>query len=144
MNIKELAQMLDGREYGHEITQDEISLAKQNNLIVVFGTSDDLMELRGAIDDEIGCYKGGSAFIETDGNILDEAQCEDCNECKYFQVAKAKAHELKACWCENDVGASWTYDIDVPFESFNIMEDGELYCVGIVFSLDSLVPSNGD
>lgn len=141
MDIKDFAKMLDGREYGHEITKEEESLTKQNNLVVVFGASDDLMELRGAIDEEIDCYDGGSAFIGSDGEIISQT-CEDCGECKLFRTAKSKAHELSAHWCEGDV-ASWEYDIDVPFEPFSIMEDGGVYCIGIVFSMDSLVSNDG-
>ena len=130
MNSKELAATLNNREYGAEITKDEETLAKGNNLVVVFGYSDDNMELRGAIYDEVGCYEGGSAYITADG-LFETCECD----CKYSRVAKEKTHELSAHWCEGDV-ASWEYDIDVPFEPFSIMEDGGLYCVGIVFSLD--------
>ena len=65
MTLKEFAKMLDGREYLHEITKEEEALAKEFGFVVVFGYSDDNAELRGAIDDEIGCYDGG--VLEHDG-----------------------------------------------------------------------------
>lgn len=37
------------------------------------------------------------------------------------------------------VPATWTYKTEIPHEEFNIWEDGELYCVGIVFSIKDLV-----
>lgn len=54
MTLKEFAKMLDGREYGGEITKEEEALAKELGFVVVFGYSDDNAELRGAIDDETG------------------------------------------------------------------------------------------
>ena len=41
MTIKEFAGMLNGREYGHEITKKEEALAKKLGYVVVFGASDD-------------------------------------------------------------------------------------------------------
>ena len=39
---------------------EEERLAKENGLVVVFGYSDDNIELRGAINNEAGCFDGGS------------------------------------------------------------------------------------
>ena len=70
MDKTEFAKNLDGRQYLHEITQEESDIAKGNNFVVVFGQSDDLMELNGVFVDEIDCYKGGSVWIEPDGDII--------------------------------------------------------------------------
>lgn len=65
MTAAELAALLNGREYRKEMSRDEEQVAKAAGLVVVFGASDDLMELRGAISDEVGCYDGG-----TEQNVL--------------------------------------------------------------------------
>jgi hypothetical protein len=44
MNAKELAKLLNGREYRKEITKEEIQKAKENNLVIIFGYSDDNLE----------------------------------------------------------------------------------------------------
>lgn len=36
------------------------------------------------------------------------------------------------------VPAAWTYKTDIPCEQFDIWEDGEIYCVGLVFSIEDL------
>ena len=46
--------MLNGRSYRNEITSSEEKLAKENNLVVVYGASDDLVELAGAMSEEFG------------------------------------------------------------------------------------------
>ncbi len=56
MNAKQLAAQLNGREYGSEITKEEEAAAKKAGLVVVYGASDDLVELRGAIEEEVGAY----------------------------------------------------------------------------------------
>ena len=133
MTAKELAAMLNGREYGNEITAAEEKLAKENGLVVAFGYSDDLMELRGAIYDEAGVYDGGTVSIEKDGIASTDEACE---QCKYFKAAREKMKDITAAWCKGDV--PWTYETDIPHETFNIYEDGELFCVGIVFSINDL------
>ena len=120
MTLKEFAKILDGREYLHEITKEEEALAKELGFVVVFGYSDDNAELRGAIDDEIGCYDGG---------ILEH---DDLPSVIY------------ADWCPKDIDCSWSYGTSIPHENFNIYEDGELYCVGIVCDINKSKKTNAD
>ena len=58
MTKEELAALINGRKYRHELTDKEEKAAKDARLVVVFGASDDLMEFRGAINDECGAYDG--------------------------------------------------------------------------------------
>lgn len=134
MNTKEFAEMLNGREIGEEISFEESQTAKENGLVVVFGASDDLMEFRGAIDDEVSCYNGGDAFLTTDGLFKNECDSDDC---PYAERERAKCQIIEAVWCDGD-GPCWTYETDIPHATFNIVEDGEPYCTGIVFHIDSL------
>ena len=66
MTKEQFAEMLNGKQYRSEMTSDDGELAKDNGLVVVFGASDDLMEFRGAIDDEIDCYVGGTAYLDSE------------------------------------------------------------------------------
>lgn len=120
MTLKEFAALLDGRAYGHEITKEEEALAKELGFVVVFGYSDDNAELRGAIDDEIGCF-GGGAFVHED---LPAA--------------------IYADWCPEDIDCSWAYGTSIPHEKFYIYEDGDLYCVGIVCDINKPKQTKAD
>ncbi len=129
MTLKEFAQMLDGREYGYpQFTSEEIQIAKENGFVVVCGASDDLMEFEGAIRDEGGCFEGGEVFFNKTGVAFpeDDERPDDCSQ-------------ITALWCaekdENGTPATWAYQTDIPHETFKIWEDGELYCIGIVFSI---------
>lgn len=133
MEPKEMAELLNGREYGREMTKMEEQLAKDFGLVVLFGASDDLIELRGCIDDEADCYGGGKLKFSKDGFRWkgDENNGHWVGE-----------NEIEALWCDecDDEGnrISWTYITKIPHETFMIYEDDEPYCRGLVFKMDDL------
>lgn len=127
MTTFEMAMRLNGNQYLNEITRDEECIAKESNLVIVFGYSDDCIEFRGAIEEELGCFDGGDFWIN--------------KKCVVGALAGEVPDGVKtisAVWCGKS-GASWEYETEIPHDTFNIYEDGELYCVGIVFSLEDLV-----
>jgi hypothetical protein len=138
MTKEMLAAQLNGREIGNETeTADEMS-AKDNNLVIVYGYSDDNIEFRGAIYDEIGSYGGGDFEFTKSGVFRDEDDDEVLK--KYGTIILF--NKIKAVWCPKDsqgnVYASWAYETEIPHATFDIMEDGELFSRGIVFSLNDL------
>lgn len=135
MTPKELAALLDGNQYDNEITKEQEAIAADNGLVVAFGYSDDNVVLCGAIDDEVGAFDGTTFHVTRDG-VLWAPDC-NCDECKYFEIAKRAASEIKAIW-HNSGEATWTFETTIPHETFRIYEDGELFCIGIVFSLNDL------
>lgn len=130
MNAKSLAALLDGREYRNEITKQEAAAAKAAGLVVVFGASDDLVELRGAVDDEIGAYEGTMLYFNSAGLLANE--CHD--GCPYYEDIQGKAVTVDVLW-QADPFYYWTYKTEIPHETFKITEDGQPYCKGIVFAL---------
>ena len=106
MTKEELAALINGREYRDEVTPEIIQNAKENNLVIVFGASDDLMELRGAIDDEIGCYDGGFIKVHKQGILsnfdrLLENKADESDFEEYFKF-RDSAKEIEAVWGENE------------------------------------------
>lgn len=137
MNILEAAAALNGNEYGKEGSSELWSALKAAGLVAVFGASDDLMEFRGAIDDEVSAYDGTTVLVTPDGLF------EPCGDnCKFSLAAQKEAVEIDALWCDED-DISWTYETDIPHATFNVMEDGAVYCRGIVFALAALTGETG-
>ena len=134
MNYKDIAELLDGREYGREMTKMEEQLAKDCNVVVVFGASDDLIEMRGMIDDEAGCYDGGELAFTKHG-----FHWKENGDGTGHWVGENK---ITAKWCSkvDEAGKmiSWTYETDIPHAEFQINECDEPYCRGIVFSFDEV------
>ena len=124
MTIYEFADLLDGRQYREEITRQEEQTAKENGFVVIYGASDDLCEIAGAISDEIDCYDGGGFYLYN-GRVLSEDECADENYC------------VKAVWCPYYENCSWTYETSLPYAKFKIYKDDELYCIGIVVDIKS-------
>lgn len=136
MTHETLAALITRNEYGKEISAYLEDEAKKNGLVVVFGYSDDCMEFRGAIDAEVGAYEEGTVFITQGGQLLPEPEC-GAENCPYFLAAKEASQSVKAIW-HDDGGPCWTYETDIPHSTFDVFENGELYCVGIVFSVNHL------
>lgn len=139
MTRDEAAAALDGGEYGNEGSSELFQAMKAAGLVAVFGASDDLMEFRGAINDEVGCYNGGTAYLTSEGLL--ENPCED--GCPYFEKVKKSAATIDAIW--DSGGYSWQYAVAGIHSTagFVIKENGEPYCEGIVFDLGDVMLPNG-
>jgi len=145
MNKEQLARLLEGREYREETTDELEILAKANGLVIIFGASDDLMEVRGAIYDELNCCNGGEFGVIKKGDVYDweddEAGTEISVIAKEDQIQScviAAKNKIEAILAPKEIDASWIYKTELPHAKFNVMEDGELYCVGIVFDIKDL------
>lgn len=137
MNAKELVEKLNGCEIGNETTKEIESIAKENGLVIVFGASDDLMEFRGAINEELGAYNGAKVKLNADGLLLNK--CDSDDDCPYFaKLMMESTHSIEALWVNDNI--AWTYKTDLPHETFDVIEDDEIYCRGIIFSLKDLKP----
>ena len=139
---EELAERLNGRQYGKEISRQEEQEAKEAGLVVVFGQSDDLVEFRGAIDDEVDLYEGGTIYFNQEG-ILKNA-CED-EDCPYFQKELEEAKQILAVWGDDSPnlgvqGYSWSFRaVDIPdAATFDVFDGEDKYCKGYIFSLEDL------
>ena len=153
MTKEELALQLNGRQYGDEISEEQERLAKENNLIVIFGASDDLVEFRGALLDEIGAYEGCDFMITKPGTEVGTGEYYN-NLPTYFKADELMAVEINedypsdghiperisALWCpkDQDVECAWYIKTELPHASFNIMEDGDIECRGIVLNVSDL------
>ena len=139
---EKFAKLLNGREYTNEITKYEESVAKHNNLVVAFGASDDLLEFRGAINDEVGAYDSVLVYVVSGKVITESAVLNGISALrKYGFLETVPKETVEAVWCEsdefpNDLDASWLIKVN-GFESapFDVMEDDRLYCRGAVFLL---------
>jgi predicted nucleic acid-binding Zn ribbon protein len=149
-SISEVAAIMDGVEYREEDSRLKNILPelKASGIVVVFGASDDLMEFRGAIYDELGAWNGATAYLNGLG-LVPNPSCvligNDLDECTFYQSQKRCAAKIKALW-RGEVWYSWTYKTDIPHATFEVLENNEPYCRGIVFSLrdvDDALESGG-
>lgn len=140
MTKEELAALLNGRQMGDEITDDEEKKAERAGLAVVFGYSDDCVEFRGAIEDEAYANGDGEIWLDRDGvKRIDEDDQEVLERHGVMKNFMARARKITAKFGRNENGFDWSISADhIPVAHFEIFEDEGKFCRGIVFSINDL------
>jgi hypothetical protein len=145
MTKEEFAASLHGRDaHRFDLTKEETKQAKAAGLAVVFGQSDDLMEFRGAIEDEVGAWDGVTAvlfkhkdrFFATDADSIGEMD-NARQEVAAMDAAEA-GNLVTAVWGNAAPEMRWLIKTALPHAPFDLMEDGEVYDRGLVLSLADL------
>ncbi len=156
---EELAARINGRAYRDEITPEEEKLAKENSLVVIFGASDDLIELRGAINEEIGA----GSVLRLSRKGIPESDCKAGDECACYKkwltaaLKRREVLEIPVCWGGEGMDSlaynmfgkpTWCFDcetLDGKFSTFDIFDeydgDTEYFCRGVIIDLDEVWPS---
>jgi len=136
MTKEDLAVKLNQCQYTEETTPELEAVAKASGLVIIFGASDDLMEFRGAIDDEVGCWDGGKALIDSKGVLPAREQIDNDEDLEDFFQRRKTAKEIEAIWAKGEY--SWQYKTAIPHAVFDVLEDSDKYCQGIVIDLRDL------
>lgn len=142
-----LAEKLDGREYRETIDKEIRLYAKKNGLLIVHGASDDLIEFDGVFTDEAGAGNGTKVYIKSYGVVMEpECDCEYSekwykDQCK--TACKIVVHQGGHPGLPGIDGKDifWHYNADLDassFTSFKIMEDGGVYCIGLIIDATQL------
>lgn len=108
MTIKEFAKSISGRELQKDLFTEDEIKTAEQNGFVICCG----MRLCGAVQDTGDCRRKGVDI-----------------------TAKLHSENTKD---ENGKPIPWTYETDIPHETFVIYNDGEPYCRGIVFSVDDV------
>jgi hypothetical protein len=139
MKAEKLANQLNGREHGNELANKEIKEAEENGLVIMVGNSDDRVMVYGFIDTELYGYETFSSYLYKNNFTEYFEGCEDCN---LMQLRIKDCIEFKAVNDPEDkdgnILATWLIETDLKHYTFDIMEDGDLYCRGIVFSMEEV------
>ena len=131
MTPQEAAEQLDGCEYGSVGSKELFTTMKAAGLVAIHGYSDDVVVLDGAISDE--AYPPALLF---DRRGLLAKACDD-DRCPHEAARERGAVRVEAHWCATEA-ASWTYSTDLPHATFRVLEDEDVYCVGLVISLEDV------
>ncbi len=139
--LNEIKTICDGIQYSRDIPEEAKKIARENNIIVIVGVSDDLMYCYGAKSYLTNYIEHGEGW---DGCDL----AKDASEKKLRKEAKQLG--LKIFWCgfiektrekikdydTNKSGAfSYTVNDNIKSLDFKVMEDDEVYCTGKIIEL---------
>lgn len=134
---EDFAKILDWCERGHELSPENEKIAKENDLLVVFGYSDDNIELEGAISDEIWAFSKQKFHIDIpkkkvylpSQHYVDEGELnEDFQDIMDFYL-KDQCIDIEWEFKDNWV---WELQTNAIHFRFNIMEDWEKFSDGLV------------
>ena len=135
---EEMARMLDGYEYEceYELPVNMCKIARDSGLVIVYGepNDDSLIILEGAVRGEADLWRGGS--IAFDGEAITEYQRDDYYP-NFENIIDGWPH-IESIYSDLPGEPTWVYDTDIPCSRFNLMENGAVYCVGIVFHVNDI------
>lgn len=136
MAKEELAKQIDGIEYPARFDQKTLNEAKHNKLIIIHGSSDDLVEIRGWHVEEFGAP---GIFYISMIDVIDAQEHDQC-ECLYcgYSDKVSRMEKIEIEWLNGGENGCWVIKTNVPHARFRIMEDGELYSYGIVIDANDL------
>ena len=120
--IKKIINNISYRDSRSGMPNKAFELARDHGYTILYGASDDLLELEGSVNDEVGAW---------DGFSFDDMEPDDFETDTYNLLKK---HQLELLWCPDDE-KSWAFKIgneEADFTTFNILEDDEVYCEGII------------
>ncbi|WP_423004206.1 hypothetical protein [Undibacterium sp. JH2W] len=103
------------------------------------------MEIYGVQREEIGAYDGTTFLIDAKGVLQqrDEIDLDDDEAAEDYFSRKGNAKSIEAVFAD-DSGYTWSYTTDIPHACFDILEDGENYCRGIVIDTADLKVTNSN
>lgn len=143
-----LAQQLNNVEYRNEMTEEQIKLAKDNNLLVLFCYSDDCLEARGAIDDEFDAYDGNDyLFVKIGEEFYDDEVCDEYikisvkNRICYAPYGgnfESNKGYIKVNWFDTFDDVNWRITSNIPSSTFRVNREGKPFCDGIVIDIDEV------
>jgi len=138
--LENLAAMFDGRKYGGEVSDEEEAKLKDRGIVMMFGASDDLVEIRGAIYGEVTAYQGREIYF-FNGKLVDY-ECDN-EDCPYLEHCEKLTKTVEALWCEDetDDDFTWSFKTDIPHATFEIFDGAEDFCRGILFYVDEVKES---
>ena len=138
--LKRIQEICNGIEYSRHIPDEAEALAKDNNIVVIVGGSDDLMYCYGA-KSYLTNYPEHSAGW--DGEDLTKST-------DIFLQLEAEQLGLKIFWCgsiqdteetikdyDTDKSGAFSYQVaeNIKHLEFKVMEDKYVYCTGIIIQL---------
>ena len=126
-----LAKQINGNQRRDEMTKEQAAFAKENELIVIFAAGDDLMELRGAINDEKGCSTEILRMPIKKVNGKWEYQNLDTID----KVTHPTLFKLKITWCPPIIDVAWRIQPNCQYLPFLTYDEDYLYCIGAVIDL---------
>lgn len=123
-NLENIYKELNNIDYRKEPHEGILNFMTDNKIIVIQGQSDDILDMYGFASEQFSAW---------DGFSFKDCDCEEFQR-EEFEILKDCGIEM--IWCP-DSDRSWLVKANDKYEKkeFNIIEDGEVYCTGLIIDL---------
>lgn len=135
--LKEFARKLDDLEFNDFEPSIMFAEAKERGIVILYNIHPMTCVLKGAIHSETDCYVGKIAFIDSTGFSRRFYFTDPEERFSYKNWKENKDIEFRIK-CNSEGNPYWRYETKIPHEKFDVYEDGELFCEGIIFYADEL------
>lgn len=151
MTKEQLAMLLDGNEPVDEITREQELIAAENNLLVLFCRSNDVLVMRGAIHGEVDAMGGGDFALILEGEQFSDDESDAIRRAGSNAVMRLSDEYdnddnprlIRVEWCrEDETPLDWSISSKLSREWFTIGDDDGPYCEALVIDLDEVEPLN--
>lgn len=134
--LKKWQKILNDREYREELDFFEEEKLKKDGIVAVFGYSDDLCEIRGALYDEIECYSDKKVVYVKENDCFVSSNYYDENPSELIKIDLSKKPYIDI----SNTRDGWKYEIpNIPHLEFKIYEEDTIYCTGKLFYLKDFI-----
>lgn len=126
--LKHAHSVLNGIEYRNEPSKEIIQFLEENNLIVIQGQSDDILDMYGRLSEQFGANNGFDYENSRHDGFNEE-------EFKILEKCQVKLH-----WCPDET-RSWKAEAskDIPQMEFEVLEEGRVFCTALILDISSII-----
>ena len=141
--------LLDGNEPVDEITRERELIAAENNLLVLFCRSNDVLVMRGAIHGEVDAMGGGDfalilegeQFLDDDSDAIQRAESNMVMLISDEYDNEDNPRLIRVEWCrEDETPLDWSISSNLSRAWFTIWDDDGPFCEALVIDLDEVEP----
>ena len=148
LTAQEVAEKMNDCVYKNEDMFTDSKLAEAN-LVVVYGASDDLIEFRGAIVEEIDAYQGAIVYLYSvkdkwrliTGDQIEELEDTESPLLDLIPIEDIKAHYINGLFCPKGF-SGWLIEAKLPngmaSYPFSVLQDGDVTGRGLVIDMNTL------
>lgn len=137
MTKEEVAKVISlklGVESFDNILKDIKEVLKANNITIIYGASDDLVEFEGAIYDE--CSEGDTILFDSNG--VHKNTCDCGEECPNYITPSHVKYVIGSFADVINTTHLWSFETDAPFTGI-LYKDSEGYeCEALVIDLKDI------
>lgn len=142
--LNKIQELCNGIQYRRDIPEEAKKIAKENNIIVIVGGSDDLMYCYGAdsyltYECEHSCGWDGEDLTTIKGNKKLKKEAKQLG-LKIWWCGKIENQSLEIQGYDVDKSGAFSYSVNEDIQSldFLVMEENDVYCTGKII----LLPEN--